>query len=218
MKKPVYYSQKDPRWGKIPYTIDGDKNETIAASGCGPTSMAMVLAEWIDPKITPKETCQLAIDLKDRTPDDGTEWEYFGHVAKKYGLKFQQIARTDDAVKALQTGALVVCSMGPKSKTEPGYFTKGGHYILAYDVQNGEIIVNDPASLERTKATIELFKRESKQYFAFWAPEDPPTFEEAEIIICEEFGLSKEYWVNRKAIDPFFEAREIKIATALRKK
>ena len=66
MKKPVYYSQKDSRWGRKPYTITGDTKKTIAASGCGPTSMAMILAEWIDPKITPADTCKMAIEFKDR--------------------------------------------------------------------------------------------------------------------------------------------------------
>jgi hypothetical protein len=162
LKKPVYYSQKDPKWKNIPYTVDGDKNETIGTSACGPTCAAMLLAEWVDPKITPVDMCKMAIDLKDRTANNGTEWEFFKHIADKYKLKFKQSSLTDDAVKALQDGALVVCSMGA------GFFTKSGHYILAYDYKNGNILVNDPASLTRVSGTVQLFKKESKQYFIFY--------------------------------------------------
>lgn len=209
MKKPVYYSQKDPRWGSNPYTVTGSAKQTIAASGCGPTSMAMILAEWIDPKITPVDTCKMALEFKDRTPDSGTEWEYFGHIANKYKLQLRQTGSTDEVVKSLQAGALVICTMGP------GYFTKGGHYILAYEVQAGNILVNDPASTVRVKAPISLFEQQCKQYFIFTKKEVTPmpmTFEQAIDIISDKTGISKDYWLARKDIDTYFEVFCIKIA------
>jgi ABC-type bacteriocin/lantibiotic exporter with double-glycine peptidase domain len=204
--KPVYYSQKDKKWSSIPYTIDGDKNETIGASGCGPTCMAMILAAWINPKITPVETCKMAIEMKDRTANNGTEWEFFKHVADRYGLKFKQTSSTDETVKALQENALVVCSMGR------GYFTQHGHYILAYEYRNGNIYVNDPASTTRTSGTVQLFKAQSKQYFIFYKPLS--AYEEALNVINKAIGIDVDYWKDRKDIDPHFDDLIIKIAKA----
>jgi ABC-type bacteriocin/lantibiotic exporter with double-glycine peptidase domain len=214
MKKPVYYSQKDSRWGKLIYAAATDKTpETIAASGCGPTCMAMILAEWVDAKITPAETCKMAVDLKDRTDNNGTEWEYFGHVASKYKLPMKQTSVTDEVVKALQAGALVVCSMSK------GYFTKGGHFILAYGYDGNNILVNDPASTVRVKASVAVFKAQSKQYFIFTQKETKPmhmTFTAALDIIDQKVGIDKAYWLGKEKIDTYFATLIIKIAEKMK--
>ncbi len=44
----VYYSQHDPQWGSIEYADGG----TIDEDGCGPTSMAIILASLVDNSIT----------------------------------------------------------------------------------------------------------------------------------------------------------------------
>jgi hypothetical protein len=162
-KKPVYYKQSDLKWGKIPYTIDGDKHETIGSSGCGPTCAAMIVATLKDTKITPVEMCKLAIDLGDRTANNGTEWEFFRKFALKYSMPFKQSGSTMEAIEALKAGAYVICSM------KPGKFTKGGHYILAWDFKDGNVIVHDPASTakERTYGDIRTFETQCKQYFIF---------------------------------------------------
>lgn len=46
--QPVDYKQGDKRWSKKPYTITGSSSQTIGSSGCGPTSMADIMATWID--------------------------------------------------------------------------------------------------------------------------------------------------------------------------
>ncbi|KJS68648.1 MAG: hypothetical protein JL50_02890 [Peptococcaceae bacterium BICA1-7] len=160
--EPVYYSQVDPRWRGVPFTSVGNKQQTIGSSGCGPTCMAMVLATWRNRGITPVQTCQLAVDGGFRTANSGTAWAYFGWIASKFGLKFKQTSLVADAVEALKSGALVVASMGP------GYFTRGGHYILPWKVDGNLILCHDPALKQRSKAAIDLFKREALQYFCFW--------------------------------------------------
>lgn len=212
MDKPKYYSQYDTKWANIPYTIDGDKQETISYSGCGPTCMAMILATWVDPKITPVETCKMAIDMKDRTANDGTEWEFFGHMATKYTLGFKQTSSTFEALTALKTGSLVVCSMGPST------FTKSGHFILIYGVDaNGKIMVNDPASTTRSGKVYDssIFAKECKQYFIFTKPKEM-TFEEAIDIISPAAKVDAVYWKKKKTIDPYFEGFVIKIAKYLK--
>ncbi|HBX22683.1 MAG TPA: hypothetical protein DEF34_03445 [Desulfotomaculum sp.] len=160
--EPVYYSQVDPRWKWVMFSSHKDPKQTIGSSGCGPTSMAMVLATFRNRAITPVETCKMALDGGHRTYNDGTAWAYFGWVAKLFNLRFRQVGQTTEAVAALKSGALVVASMGP------GYFTRGGHYILPWAVQGNMILCHDPANIKRDRATVDLFRREARQYFCFW--------------------------------------------------
>ena len=158
--EPVYYSQVDPRWRDVPFTAVGNPRQTIGSSGCGPTCMAMILATWVNRAITPVECCRMAIHGGFRTPNDGTAWAYFPQVAANYGLK-HQFGNTDQAIAAMREGALVVASMGR------GYFTNSGHFILPYRVEGNMIICHDPANKNRDRATVDLFRRECRQYFIF---------------------------------------------------
>ena len=75
--RPVSYLQTDPRWGSLDYSARGEKTN-IAVSGCGPTALAMVLATWVDPKITPKSECAWALAHGYKAPHQGT---YYGYCA-----------------------------------------------------------------------------------------------------------------------------------------
>lgn len=184
-KKPIYYKQSDPKWRSILYTIDGDKNETIGASGCGPTCAAMIVASVKDPEITPVEICKLAIELKDRTANSGTEWEFFGKIAAKYGIEFKQSGSTKEAIEALIQGAYVICSM------KRGKFTKRGHYILAWDFKDNNILVHDPASTlrARTFGDIKTFETQCRQYFIFYVKQQA----EQQILPVLKRGMNNEY-------------------------
>ena len=74
--QPISYLQTDPRWGSLDYSAPGEKT-TIAASGCGPTAMAMVLATWADPSVTPKTECAWALAHGYKAPRQGTYYGYF---------------------------------------------------------------------------------------------------------------------------------------------
>ena len=50
--QPISFLQDDTEWGSESYSIVGSRSQTIATSGCGPTSMAMVLNYYIDETIT----------------------------------------------------------------------------------------------------------------------------------------------------------------------
>jgi ABC-type bacteriocin/lantibiotic exporter with double-glycine peptidase domain len=182
--RPVFYLQTDTRWGRIPFTSHNDKTQTIGSSGCGVTSMAMVLSTWVDPTMKPDYVAKLAVDNGYRTFNSGTDFGFFPFIAQKYRLKLVESYKTDDAVWALQHGGLVICSM------TKGYFTQCGHYILAYDVQNGNIIVNDPNSTTRTQASIDIFRQQCQKYFIFYKKEEKPmTLDEAKAKVKEKFGF-----------------------------
>ena len=155
-----YLSQKDPRWATKMYSSHGDKSQTIASSGCGPTSMAMVISA-LAKQVTPIETCKFAIDNNFRSKENGTEWAFFTKIATKYGLKSEQTYSTNDVIWALKAGKIVIANMGK------GYFTKGGHYIVLTGIVGDTIMANDPASKVRDKALVNIFREQTRTYFIF---------------------------------------------------
>ena len=74
--KPVSYLQTDSRWKNKSYAVSGESS-TIGSAGCGPSCAAMVLAEFVDPKITPVETCKWSLDHGYKALKQGTYHSYF---------------------------------------------------------------------------------------------------------------------------------------------
>lgn len=164
--QPVDYKQFDSRWKSKPYTATGNKKQTIGSSGCGPTSMADIVATWIDKAQTPVELCKYSLDHGFRTKNDGTAWGFFKSVAAAYGFgKFVQTKSMATARAALKAGALVVASMGP------GYWTSGGHFICLWKTDDVYMYANDPASSTRKRQKLAAFEEQRKQFFIFYRRE-----------------------------------------------
>lgn len=174
--QPVSYLQTDPRWGSLDYSAPGEKT-TIAASGCGPTAMAMVLATWADPSVTPKTECAWALAHGYKAPRQGTYYGYFEPAGERYGLRVTRLNYTSlygkstsayhaQVKDALDRGELVIACMGP------GNWTSSGHYVLVWKIEGDTIYINDPASTKaaRTKGSYSLFKQQVKYY---WTIENP---------------------------------------------
>lgn len=162
---PVDYKQYDSRWKKIKYTITGSSKQTIGSSGCGPTSMADIMATWVDKKITPVEMCQYALKKGYRTKNSGTAWGFYKSIANAYPQGFSKFTQTKSLATlkaALAQGAFAVASMGP------GYWTSGGHFICVYKMDNTYVYAKDPASSTRKKQKISAFESQRKQFFIFW--------------------------------------------------
>lgn len=165
--KPVDNKQYDSRWGSVVYTKNNtySKRQTIRNSGCGPSSMSDIVATWWDKNATPKTLAALAVQKGYRTENSGTAWGFFQFCANKYGAsKFIQTTSYATAEAAIKNGAYVVCSM------RPGLWTKGGHFICWWWVDDTYVYVNDPASAAsaRAKAKKNLMKEQCKQYFIFY--------------------------------------------------
>ena len=168
--QPVDYKQAAKPWGPKMYSNHGDKNQTMANSGCGPTACADVVATLKDKSVTPWTLAQLSMELGDRTYNSGTAWSFFKHVADKYKfVKFVQSGNYSALKACLDAGGYVVCSM------KPGYWTKSGHFICAWKYDATYTYANDPASSTRKKQKTSAFKDECKQYFCFY----PDTKQEA---------------------------------------
>ena len=163
--QPVDYKQADSRWGKKVYTSCGNKKQTIANSGCGPTSMADIMATWVNKLITPVEMCAYAVKHGFRTKSSGTAWGFFKSIATAYGFTgFVQTKSMATARAALKNGAFVVASMGP------GYWTSGGHFICLWKTDDVYMYANDPASKTRKKQKLKAFEEQRKQFFIFYRP------------------------------------------------
>jgi GH24 family phage-related lysozyme (muramidase)/LysM repeat protein len=139
---PVYFSQEDPKWKNIMYSSAGKKSETIGTSGCGPTSLAMVLSTLTGKTITPVELCEFSLDNGHRISGSGTSWTFFKAAASEYGIKTTQVESYSKIQDALKEGKMVIASM------KPGHFTGGGHFVVitGMETRNGEVwlTVYDP--------------------------------------------------------------------------
>jgi hypothetical protein len=177
--RPVVYYQTDKRWALKPYAVRGESS-TIGGSGCGPTSMAMVLATWADKRVTPETECAWALKNGFKALGHGTYYAYFAPAARRYGLTCTQLngasiygqpgsAYHATVLAALEAGDLVIACMGP------GNWTRGGHFILLWDVDAVRDIayVNDPASslTTRTRGSWQLLKKQVKFYFRIKRPQ-----------------------------------------------
>lgn len=174
VEKPISFLQDDSKWGSKSYTIIGSRSQTIASSGCGPTSMAMVLNHYVDDTITPVQTANFAIERYHRTRNDGTAWSYFKDMANEYDLDFLQTASSVEALEWMNTkrDPLIICAMGP------GLWTSRGHFILLWNVKNGVASINDPASTKqiRLENSYKRVASQCRQFFCFDRPKTSESF------------------------------------------
>ena len=127
-----HYLQTD--YGNIPYG-----GGSIASSGCGPTSFAMIASYLTDTTITPADAvawCGNSYYM----PGVGTYWSYFQAAANHFGCG--SVTQTSDAnqiLQALSEGHPVISSQ------RAGLFTSGGHFIVLRGVTaDNKVLVNDP--------------------------------------------------------------------------
>lgn len=165
----VHYLQWDKRWKNIMYSNHGNKNQTIGNSGCGPSAVAQVVAQWVDPNLTPVEMCQLALDNGYRTKNSGTNGAFCEFIANKYP-EIEKCTRTRSVKtikNALQKGALVITCMNSNCDH---FWTTGGHYVTAvgYD-DKGYIYAADPnkSSCPRKQKDAD-FEKCLKQAWILW--------------------------------------------------
>ena len=122
---------------------------SIASAGCGPTSMAMVLTYLTGDTIDPPMTADFSLKNGFRVEGNGTSWDYFPAIARKYNIECESSAPdASKVINDLSNGKVMILSMAP------GDFTRGGHFIALRGItDNGQVIVADPASRERSSVT-----------------------------------------------------------------
>lgn len=141
----VFYSQYDDKWGDHSYGTS-----TIAESGCGPSSLAMVVATLVDKSVTPVEVADYATTQNYFDEEKGSSWDLFTDGPKHWGLSSEDLGTdVDGAIEFLRTGGLVIAS-----GTGPVPFTDKGHIIVLRGVTpDGRILVGDPAHPEANESS-----------------------------------------------------------------
>ncbi len=150
--------QWDERWGYGSYGTS-----SIAVSGCGPTSLSMVVvALKKDKTVTPYKVAKLAEEKGYYVENSGTTWDLIREGAKDYGLKVNELPLSESSMKnALNNGHYIILNL------RKGDFTINGHYIVVAGVENGKFKVNDPNSLLRSNMLWE-FDRIKGQIKNLW--------------------------------------------------
>lgn len=144
VKEVVYFNQLEEPWASLPYA-----SSTVANSGCGPTSMAIVISTLTGNNVTPEMTKSFAENNGEYVPGQGTSHSFIGNAAAHWGLTCERVGkdRMNDVVQALKEGKMVV------EICEAYTITGGssGHFIVLTGVtSDGYITIADCASRERT--------------------------------------------------------------------
>lgn len=144
VKEVVYFNQLEEPWASLPYA-----SSTVANSGCGPTSMAIVISTLTGKNVTPEMTKSFAEDNGEYVQGQGTSHSFIGNAAAHWSLTCERVGkdRMDDVVQALKEGKMVV------EICEAYTITGGssGHFIVLTGVtSDGYITIADCASRERT--------------------------------------------------------------------
>lgn len=132
----VYYSQKDPQWAAVSY---GDAG-VVEFSGCGPTSLAMIVATFADKSVTPKEMAELGVSSGAAFSGGTKHKPILDAAVKKYGITYTETSSIDSAIEAVKAGALVY--IGGQGAAP---FTAEGHIVVMRSITaDGQIVIADP--------------------------------------------------------------------------
>jgi len=156
-----HFVQWDKRWGYSEYV-----DAPIAINGCGPTSLAMVVAGLtgrID--INPLTVAEFSADRGFYVENVGTDWELMTAGAAYFGLNVKELSLSETTIKAaLKDGSFIIASM------RPGTFTDVGHFIVLVGVDSdGKILVHDPNSYIKSSQAwdFEVFENEARNFWSF---------------------------------------------------
>ena len=132
------YSQI-PRYYQNDYPHVKFGDGTIATSGCGLTSFAMVATYISGRVITPEDAVTWCGDRY--YTDVGLSWAYFQAATSHFnlGVSVTPTTSAEAVLEALRAGKPVICSQAP------GLFTSSGHLIVLSGIDEaGNVYVNDP--------------------------------------------------------------------------
>ena len=143
----VYFNQLDGRYADAPYGTDN-----IGGYGCGPTSMSIVISSLTDDIVDPIEMADWAYRNGYWCSKSGSYHSLIPGAAEAWGLPVEGCTASEPQriVDALSEGKLVVALM------TKGHFTSSGHFIVLRGVQDGKILVADPASYSRSQKAWDL--------------------------------------------------------------
>ena len=143
----IYFNQLDERYANQPYGTDH-----IGGYGCGPTSMAIVVSSLTSETVDPVQMARWAYEHGYWCSKSGSYHTLIPGAAQAWGLSVEGCTASEPQriLDALANGKLVVALM------TKGHFTSSGHFIVLRGVQDGKILVADPASYRRSQKSWDL--------------------------------------------------------------
>lgn len=130
----VSYNQGDPRWAGKPYG-----SSTIGPAGCGPTSVAMVLATLTKRGFTPESVARRY--RRFYVPGAGSSWGLFTTAFQENGLTSRNLGTNIEGLRdTIRKGGLGIISV------DPGHFTGAGHIMVIRGMNEDgtKWFINDP--------------------------------------------------------------------------
>ena len=134
------YFNQNGEWNDYRYSSGGAN--TMAKSGCAPTSMAMVMASLgfdVDPNVAADWSADHGYHVR-----SGTFEKFFTAYAQEMGIENRVLGKDKSAItSALSNNELVILHVGPGKYHD---FTDYGHFIVAraYDPETNQILIADP--------------------------------------------------------------------------
>lgn len=144
----IYINQLERK--EIPFEHDLDNGGTgeysnVAAAGCGPCSVCMVINNMTLDTPSLEEIINLVYEAKaNREP--GTDMKLLAPlVAERFNLDYKSTDNVGELITHLQNGGMAVANVGGDREGHIGVFSHGGHYIAVIGFVNGELCILDPS-------------------------------------------------------------------------
>lgn len=140
----VYFNQNN--YPNTPYPGPGRPQATVKSSGCGPTSMAMIIANLLGIKnIEPVQMAAYSLQKGARN-SGGTDLNILAKaVGQDYGLTFQTTSDEKLLMQHLAAGNMAIANVGGNRPGYIGVFSDGGHYVVAAGLTTDhKVIILDP--------------------------------------------------------------------------
>jgi len=137
----IYYNQND--FGN--YYL-GNTGSTIASSGCGPTSAAVIASSFLGVSgHSPVDAANWICSQSAGYCGDGTRMGGMSAYLRHLGLKVDEYYSWNDTnidilMNRLASGKYLAL-IWVRNDTKRGIFTNGGHYFVLTGVQNGELTI-----------------------------------------------------------------------------
>lgn len=153
----IYFNQTDERWAEKNY---GPQN-CIAAYGCGPTVLSMLVSTFTEETIPPDEMAEWCYENGFFSQNSGSYHSIIPEGANAWGLDARSLKDLSyrSMLNELYAGRLIVMLMGE------GHFTSGGHFIIIRNVTlEGDLLIADPNSIDNSLSpwAYELIRSEIK--------------------------------------------------------
>lgn len=143
----VYFNQLDEAYANKPYGTDH-----IGGYGCGPTALSIVVSSLTDEIVDPVQMAKWSYENGGWCKGSGSYHSLIPAAATAWGLPVEGCTASEPQriLDALAEGKLVIAIMSK------GHFTSSGHFIVLRGVQDGQILVADPASYNRSQKLWDL--------------------------------------------------------------